>query len=145
MIEHANNATRDKWIALLRNLLLGSLVLLTAGCSATGTHSERAHNEWSHINTIVTYLPDDIGAQLGNIPPGGRLSLDSSPWGGPATITVRSRYFAASGRPCLEASVEAGSQAQPVNICQYGERRWGSTRAFPLPVTDNRSAGISQP
>lgn len=118
-------------VARLRHLVAGGLVLLVAGCSAlpeAGSH--RAYNEWTYTTT-VTYLPTETNSDLEQANIGATLLLDSSPWGEHARIQVQDRFFAASGRPCLAALIEAeGIQPFAANLCQYTNQRWGSTRAF---------------
>ncbi len=144
---YANQAAGLRSLATLRNCAAAGLVLLAAGCSTiASTDNTQHHNQWAYTSAAIAYLPATASAQLGDARPGSRIVIEESPWGKHATVFVQDRFFAASGKPCLAATIET-SASQPIaaNLCEYADQRWGSTRALQIQALPDRDTGGSQP
>jgi hypothetical protein len=92
--------------------------LLSGACSQlTSQTSQQAAESLQYIGQTASA---DLAAAL----EGQRLILAESPWGPSAEVLIRKRYFAATGRVCLEA--EVGQQL--ALICDYQQAGWAAQR-----------------
>lgn len=100
-----------------------SAVLLT-GCSLT----KPAASYQPTVVASVDLLSPEASAALDGAMIDQKLTLVQSPWGEQVELTIVSRYFAASGRSCMQALVQIGLYPSPVVICQYPGQGWGASR-----------------
>lgn len=72
----------------------------------------------------MQYISQSASADLAVATEGQQLQLSDSPWGADVSLLVRKRYFAATGRVCLDAL----ANQQPVLICDYQQAGWAAQR-----------------
>lgn len=99
-------------------------VLLLNGCSQLTAPTQKP----AASTAPYTLLNSESSALLANARAGEQLTLPQSPWGAQVNLQILERYFAASGRTCLQALVEVGAKPPVVVICQYAETGWGASR-----------------
>ena len=102
---------------LSRSWILG-LGLLGCGCSHLSLQTATPPNE------SLQYIVQTSAADLAAAQEGQRLTLADSPWGPSVELLIRKRYFAATGRVCLEAEVEQ----RLVLVCDYQQAGWAAQR-----------------
>lgn len=100
-----------------------SAVLLTA-CSLTKPETSGQSTTGSSVDLLGAELSLALDGAMIN----QKLMLAQSPWGEQVELTIVRRYFAASGRSCLQALVQTGLYPSPVVLCQYVEQGWGVSR-----------------
>ena len=92
--------------------------LLSGACSQLASQAPQQPVE------SLQYISQTASADLAAAQEGQRLILAESPWGPSAEVLIRKRYFAATGRVCLEAEVGQ----QPALICDYQQAGWAAQR-----------------
>lgn len=92
-----------------------------AGCAA---NQHPTKDNWWHNHKSVSYLTKESAQQLQAAVAGQSLTLVTRSQQR-YEITVSDRYFAASGRDCVNAQ----TKTQPIVVCEYGEE-WGVSRSF---------------
>ncbi len=103
---------------MLSRIWILGLGLLSGACSQlTSKTSQQPAESLQYISQAASV---DLAAAL----EGQRLTLADSPWGPSVEVLIRKRYFAATGRVCLEA--EIGQQL--ALICDYQQAGWAAQR-----------------
>lgn len=108
---------------------------VVSGCASYPSGVATAGNQqsWRHTGATVTYLPSEQNNALANATPGQQINLGATPWGNKTFLTVTKRYFAASGKPCMAAVIQAqSSPPERVNVCDYSKGTWGATKALTM-------------
>ncbi|MFL1455774.1 DVU3141 family protein [Marinobacter sp. GN3S48] len=108
-------------------------LLAFSGCASYpgGISPEDSFQTWTSRGSTVTYLPTDITPMLEKASVGENIVLGDTPWGKQARLTVNNRYFAASGKRCLGATLEASQgQERLVNVCRHKNDLWGATKSI---------------
>lgn len=103
---------------MLSRLWILGLGLLSGACSQLASQAPPQPAE------SLQYIGQTASADLAAAQEGQRLTLADSPWGPSAEVLIRKRYFAATGRVCLEAEVGQ----QPALICDYQQAGWAAQR-----------------
>jgi hypothetical protein len=103
---------------MLSRIWILSLGLLSGACSQLVSQAPQQPAESRQ------YIGQSASADLAAALEGQRLILAESPWGPSAEVLIRKRYFAATGRVCLEA--EVGQQL--ALICDYQQAGWAAQR-----------------
>lgn len=93
-------------------------LLLTAGCSQLTPAVQ------PRPAATLEYVSAAASADLAAASAGQRLRLAESPWGPGAELLIQKRYFAASGRVCLEVEV----QQQSALLCDFQQAGWAAQR-----------------
>jgi starvation-inducible outer membrane lipoprotein len=102
--------------------LIGVLVFGMSGCAS---QPEKDNNsDWQGTHQSVDYILSPNYDAIASAVPGQSLSLTTRSQRN-YNVTIVKRYFAASGRECLEAE----TQTNTVVLCDY-RTEWGLSRAF---------------
>jgi hypothetical protein len=103
---------------MLSRIWILGLGLLSGACSQFAPQEPRQPAE------ALQYISQAGATDLAVAQEGQRLVLADSPWGPGVEVLIQKRFFAASGRICLEADV--GSQR--ALICDYQQAGWAAQR-----------------
>ncbi len=103
---------------MLSRIWILGLGLLSGACSQIAPQGPQQPIE------ALQYISQAASADLAVAQEGQRLVLPDSPWGAGVEVHINKRYFAATGRICLEADV--GSQR--ALICDYQQAGWAAQR-----------------
>lgn len=103
-----------------------------SGCATYpgGVNPEGSFQTWTSKGSTVTYMPTEVTPRLETASVGEDIALGDTPWGKQTILTVNNRYFAASGKKCLGARIEASQgEERLVNVCRHKKDLWGATKS----------------
>ncbi len=109
---------------MLSRIWIAGAMLVCSSCSQLLPQSSNAMPDQAPDN--LQYISPVSATELAVATDGQQLLLADSPWGTDVRLLVRKRYFAATGRICLDAL----ANEEPVLICDFNEAGWAAQRVL---------------